>query len=229
MANRKPLVIISGRSQVIPAGDTLTDGSGVAYATGGGSGNPYEAAQVLPRIANFTWVNQGTATVADVSNGIALTAPSAGGVDAWRIQIQTPPAAPYNVIGRTQLLSVGVNFITGGIILRNSGTGRFLVLGSSYNGGVKGVFYRYTNPTTFSATAGGTAATAWGIATPIWFKLAVTSTGATAFFGWDGINWEQFGATEAFASFITSVDGVGFGSDPNSTAADMTCTSFAAA
>ena len=50
-----------------------------------------------PASGDFTWVNQGTATVADTKGMMVLTTPSVASGDSLRLLVKSAPATPYEI------------------------------------------------------------------------------------------------------------------------------------
>jgi len=90
------------------------------------------AAATIPAVANFAWVNQGTATATSTSNGVYVVCDNDNEVHAL---VATAPAAPYDVYMRTSfdLYQAGASTVAldslCGIVLRDSSSGRLLECG----------------------------------------------------------------------------------------------------
>lgn len=197
------------------------DGSVGSVGGGGASGQHWERNPTIPHAVNFTWVNQGGATATDVpdNNSVFLSGPLGAG-DNVRSIVVTAPAAPFTITIRMDCLS-RTDFVTMGIVLRNSGNSRLLVLGPTTNGSVSMGITRYTNNTTFSAT------TINGPAyyVPKWLRASVTTTTVTFQFSEDGNSWQTLG-TETRASFITTINQIGVAVNAPNTIANLVLTSF---
>lgn len=77
---------------------------------------------VQPINSDFTWVNQGGASVTEDGGGIYLDAP----IDAserYRVRVKTAPSPPYTLTAMILPNQLGVNYHMWGILWRNSGTG----------------------------------------------------------------------------------------------------------
>jgi hypothetical protein len=198
-------------------------------SSGGGGGTyPYEAAQTLPRMANFSWVNQGTATGTDVSNGISIVKANQGTADNFSLLVRSAPATPFSVIMRTHM---DIMEVTGshGILLRNSGTGALVMVGFEASGN-KQAIYKYSSPSTGGTVVfSGNTYVNW---LPTWLKVAVTSTTFTAYYGWDGINWIQFRPSStaySIATYLGTLDQVGIATNAYAADQQNIVTSWAAA
>jgi hypothetical protein len=51
----------------------------------------------VPVDGDFSWINQGSATVSTTNGGIHISAPSNGSAQALRLRVKTLPAAPYTL------------------------------------------------------------------------------------------------------------------------------------
>jgi hypothetical protein len=105
-----------------------------------------------PSVGSLTWVNQGTATASDLYGGIFMSTTNTGATDSLKILVKSAPATPWTFTVLYLVDGAGINFITTGICLRESGTGKLINWGYCYNGGWTSLVTRFTNPTTFSST-----------------------------------------------------------------------------
>lgn len=188
------------------------------YAGGG-----IEAGAVaVPLIANFTWLNQGAATAVDGAGALVITNDNDNEIHGFT---EAAPATPFDVYMRVhdvQLSSAGITTALDSsvfLLCRNSTNGRILsfavgasrVSGDEQNNYIAACF-RYTNPTTYSASGFIRYSTA---PMPRWLRINVTSTTVTFYVSPNGLDWVQVGS-ETIATFLTasgggSLDQVGFG------------------
>jgi len=193
----------------------------------GGGGGSYEAAPTAPPLAStWTWVNQGSSALSDITTpvpGLRLDAPSNGGGDNLRMVVQTPPTTPYSFKARISSTNLG-NYSGVGLLLRNSSTGHVYMLGFANSSGLQTVLYSYT-----SSTGGGSVVNSYppGFASA-WFKVDVTSTTVTFYWSPDGDNWILFQSAITLSSFIGSIDQIGFVSNPYSHEGDLIVYSYEA-
>lgn len=96
-----------------------------------------------------TWVNQGTATSDVTKGGLFVYAPVAGGANA-RLLVKTAPTAPYTITIGVIPQVFDVNFHEMGLILRDSGSGKFVSLLTSV--GVFAQGSKWTDPNTFNSS-----------------------------------------------------------------------------
>lgn len=76
----------------------------------------------LPIDGDFSWVNQGTATLVTTQGGIHLTTTAVTGANI-RVRTKSSPATPYTITAALTPLLYGVNYHACGIGFRESGTG----------------------------------------------------------------------------------------------------------
>lgn len=196
-----------------------------AASSSGGGGGGLEAEPTAPPLAaTWTWVNQGTATLSDITtpvSGLRLNAPINGGADNLRMIVQTPPAAPYSIRARMSATNFG-DYNSTGLLLRNSSTGRIYLFGTANNNGMRTVLYTYT-----SNTGGGAVVKTIPPAFPTaWFRIDVTSTDLTFYWSPDGYNWLLFHPAITLAGFIGTVDQIGFVSNGYSNQSDLIIYSY---
>ncbi len=171
---------------------------------------------------SWTWVNQGSAT-ATIANGyLALTAPSSASQNA-RIYVQTAPATPYTVTSHFNVGGALSSTYWGGIVLRNSTSGRFLGIGQRFTTFFSYVMIRYASATSINASTFATGNV--GIQTFKYFKVDVTSTTATISASIDGLAFSPL-TSETLATYINAgggtVDQCGlFVDNTNSTATTL--------
>lgn len=175
----------------------------------------FEAGALVPKAADFTWTNQGTATATDSANGILMASPAT--TTNMRILEMAAPAAPYDWVVRLQENSVNLGTNSQlGIFLRNSTNGRLIFAGfnhSTVSAPWQFLVQRWTSPTVFSA--GVVASGVIGLDVH-WLRVNVSGAGLMTFYiSCDGLNWTGV-TTENIATFLTAAGGgtldkIGFG------------------
>ena len=139
--------------------------------------------------ATFTWVNQGSATLADSKSGLLMTTPPSNVSDNLRIAKKTLPAAPYTITIAFLPTAPGVNTYLFGLVLRNSGTGKLVTFTFSHaGGGYKYEAGKWDSPTVYNSNYAS-----WNAATtgPIWLRIADDNTNRIYSISNDGQNFIQ--------------------------------------
>jgi hypothetical protein len=155
--------------------------------------------------STWSWVNQGTATVTQASNVVFLLA-QAGAGQQFRVREQVMPTPPFTVTARIIIDFVNTGSPQGGLCLRESATGKLVVLrilptGLSYArfpGGVS------------SGTGAADVLTRPNLRpNHVWFRLRVASGTITASYALDGVNFWQLANEAVTTSFTTAPDRLG--------------------
>jgi hypothetical protein len=115
----------------------------------GGYGNKF----TKPVSGDFSWINQGGASIAASGSGLYLTAPNNGAADNLRIRKITTPAAPYTIKAFLRPLIFAKNYHVAGLIFRQSSDGKLVSFGVAYDGSGKPQLQitKWTDATTVSA------------------------------------------------------------------------------
>jgi len=106
-----------------------------------------------PVDGEFSWINQGGASVDDTYGGVCLTAPAALPINL-RLRVKTAPATPYVITAAVLSMFIGdagaAGGTYGGLCWRESGSGK--IVGFVYFGLNANLYVtKYTDPNTFSA------------------------------------------------------------------------------
>lgn len=172
-----------------------------------------------PVPGDFSWVNQGTASLNTSQGGIQIIGPSVGG-DNIRAQVRTAPATPYTI---TALLCM--NFgnafpTTGGLCFRQTSNGRMVVFGGFWTNLIGS--QKFTSATSFNSDY----STGYSFvrAPFIWLRLADNGTNRIMSASYDGINFITLHSITR-TDWLTA-DQVGFYVHPTGTAANITCLSW---
>lgn len=119
-----------------------------AEATGEGSG------YTTPPSSGWSWVNQGTGTVEDNTDGsIYLYAPALAGDNA-RIRARSIPTAPFTLDVCLWLYQAKADFNQAGILVRESSTGKFISFTNTHINSAGGFTFEvnaYNSPTSFNS------------------------------------------------------------------------------
>jgi len=153
-------------------------------------------------VSDFTWVNQGSATVADDGvGGAVITMPGEAGHNL-RGLVRSVITAPWTLTMKCDM-GIGTNDFQGGdgshmgIMLRETSNGRLITCSYRTNGNF--AMWRWTNTTTFNANI-DTARTS-NNASP-WIRLEDDDTNLLMSISDDGANWTTLWS-DPRASFLS--------------------------
>jgi hypothetical protein len=162
----------------------------------------------------WAWRNQGGATWTQDSGYGILTGVGQTGSNL-RIVEQVVGAGPwkYRCLLRSVKVASASNFSLAGMCVVNNGSGKVLGIYKGYNGGVAIAADKWTNVTTYStalfaAVDLNAAHIRHSMSDPIWLEIETSGTNLIFRYSIDGVVWST-GATEALATFISSVDRIG--------------------
>ena len=160
----------------------------------------------------WSWVNQGSATIAASPNGYTTLTVTPTNGDNWRMRVQSKSGS-FTVTMRYASGFPMANYAATGFVFRNSSTGKFTSYGFGYNSGPNILVQRFNDPTTFSFTAIN-----FGLTTAQYLKATSDGTTLTFYASLDGAAWTRIG-TETIATHIGTLDQIGFGVDCNNNGA----------
>lgn len=142
---------------------------------------------VAPVSGNFTWVNQGGATLTDNKNSLSLHCPAPVNSHNLRGLLVTAPATPYTVTAFLDCRPPAGNAHRWGLFFRESSTGKTSHL--EYDAaGVPTLYSVYWS----SVTTPTTAYSGWSMyAFYNWFQISDDGANRTMRVSVDGQNWEQ--------------------------------------
>lgn len=178
---------------------------------GGDLGYDYEFdanSSSLP--SGWSWVNQSTSTYLEKFGGGVIAAPGVSGIQ-WRGLVRAIPAgSSWLVTSKYGFMTRAANESGAGIVLRESGSSKFVVFYMYELNSTTHEFYVYkwTNNTTASAGfAGPVIVTAWR---PRYLRIRKNSSSSYDFeCSEDGLAWYAVASAVDVSSFITP-DQVGF-------------------
>jgi hypothetical protein len=191
--------LVIGATGSAPQAQALTAGPGVSITNGSGSisiatnkteaGNGLYARQMsaTPTSSGLgltSWLNQGSATVADNAVGITIDAPTSGTTGNLIARYVAAPTAPYTITAliaatrnSTSANGVGIGWY--------DGSAKLHVLSYALSGGYPVLqVNKWTNATTFSANDLASSLNAF--AQPIWLQLNDDGTNVSFGFSQDG-------------------------------------------
>jgi hypothetical protein len=154
----------------------------------------------------WTWLNQGTATATQNGSGVLTIAVPLTATATSRALLQSAPSFPATVTARMTAGFRMVNFSGAGLVLRDSATSRLIHYNVGFVNGQTISVDRWTNETTFSATARTKlitgSATSEGALTPPYLRIDLGAASANYYWSFDGVSWTFF-VNETYAAFLT--------------------------
>jgi len=210
MVNNQEIAVIiktggnaSGGGGVGPPGPTGPTGPTGPAGTNGQSWVP---TFTIPVLSEFSWVNQGASTAVELGNRIILSAPAVSG-DNWRLLVKSLPAAPWTVTVCLIQDILPSNYQTVGIVLRESGTGKFVSLAGGYNNNFQNIVINFNSPTSYNSFAYQVNSF---FVYPQWFRISRAGTALTYYTSLDGYNWRLVLTNTITTFFTTAPDQAGF-------------------
>jgi len=172
----------------------------------GAASSPYTAP---PAVADWTWVNQGSATGTDTTSGIDLYAPNGSG-DNLRILARAVPSTPYTITAAISITMFADNYAAAGFCWRESGTGEVAYVGLTHATTYTLGFNKYASLTSYDSTYFNNAFAPGDV---LWIKASDDGTNRTVSISRTGTSWLQI-ATHTRTDFLTP-DQVGFFANSN--------------
>lgn len=162
----------------------------------------------VPASADFTWVNQGTASVSD-ETGIGMKL-----IDTYdtgqrvRALVKTMPATPYTMEAIVDVTQAAANYAHTGICIRDSASGRILTFGSLY---ALGTYLASISFSSASAVASDNYfATNFLIRRQIrGLRISDNGTNFQCSFSYDGLVWFEHGSGTSRTAYLTTPDQIG--------------------
>jgi hypothetical protein len=145
--------------------------------------NSAEDVWTKPVSGDFSWANQGSATVTASGEGLYLFAPTGGGNNMRCLEINAP-SSPYEWVGRADYNLIGANYIAGGFHFRDSSGGKALLYSFGQS---KHTVYRYNSTTAWNSTV--REVTNDGVMK--WVKIYDDGTYLSFYLSANGRNWIQ--------------------------------------
>ena len=152
--------------------------------------------------ADFSIINQSSATVTDYTNGVYLTAPTASSNFNCTLLVKAAPTAPYAFTAHMKRFGPDGDQCYG-IVVRNSSSQYFtaFTVWENSSGAMSENYHidQYYSPTNRYAIAAGAANVAYA---PEWWRIVDNNTNRYYQYSRDGINWFSL-YNEARTTFVT--------------------------
>jgi hypothetical protein len=163
-----------------------------------------------PVAGDFSWVNQGDATLSSASGGLTITGPGNASTNL-RIQKKTAPAAPWTASALIAAFTGAADNHRVGLVMRENATGKLLTLstggGATSNAGI--TVDRWNSATSFSAQPKATNIPVQNFQSGLWIRAKYDSTNVKFFLSPDGFIWSEYYTESKTAFFTTAPDEVG--------------------
>jgi len=179
--------------------DFIKDASALGLGNLGGGGNHRRPFRLLDQsnsiltLSDFTWLNQGSASVAnDPWGGITMTVPETG-TTPWKLQYRTSPSPPYILTANLVFgggMAYGISGSAMGLGFRESSSGK-LMIGQVEVGDIAN-FNRWLGPSSFSAAAASNETTDI-IHNDYWLQVEDDNTDLIYRLSTDGVTFYEVG------------------------------------
>lgn len=178
----------------------------------GGAGGAYTL--VAPVAADFSTVNQGSATINSTSTAISLYAPANGSISTKLYVHAVPGSTPYTIEMGIRVSQIVATYIRSGVCLYDSVSGKIISLTIGANGNQL-CLETWTNTTTYVTNITGPFSIGAGMAGDLYFKITDDGTTLTFFHSCDAIQWVQIGSQTRAAHMSNGPTGAGLFIDTN--------------
>jgi hypothetical protein len=157
-----------------------------------------------PASGDFTWINQGSATVADTKGMMVLTTPSVASGENIRCLVKSAPATPYEIT--VAMLAQSPRYTTNnvsqfGICWRESGSGKLLTYGWGMQNYPLAFFYtQWASPTSPTNQWNYAAPWVW----PLWIRFSDDGTNRMVKISGDGVTFQPVQAPQGRTVYLTA-------------------------
>jgi hypothetical protein len=165
-----------------------------------------------PVSADYTWVNQGGATVTETEHALSLLAPAGAG-DSMRILKKTAPSTPYTITAVINVACHSVSRQNGGLLFRQSSDGKIANWAFNYGAGLAA--QKFASATSYNSqyTLSPTGPPLHLGCRPIILRIEDDGTNRKCHWSPDGINFIQYHSVGR-TDYLTA-DEVGFYANAN--------------
>lgn len=184
----------------------------ISATGGGGGGGGYENTGTKPLLADFTWVNQGSASAANDTKSLKMTLDNGGSL---RMLVKPVAAGAFTLTARVtpEFLSnsTGADTVVG-LVMHSTSTNKAVLFGIACNvaNAKATIAQRWTTPTTFGSN------TISAVSVPPsfnWIRIVYNGTSTVSFYASaDGYDWTLIGTENVGAGwFLDTWDRIGIG------------------
>lgn len=172
---------------------------------GGGSGLYSQVLSTLPTITSTgfsTWVNQGSATLANGSTGLVLTAPSSGSTNILGVT-KAAPSTPYTVTALIAMAADSANYPQTGIGWYDGSSKIEFIMRQAQNGSEPHITVSdYSSPTAFAGNLGS--GNVNSPSTPTWFQIEDDGTDVHYRYSQDGASFYEWYSVAKSSGYLGS-------------------------
>jgi len=159
-----------------------------------------------PASGDFSWVNQGTATVADTKGMMVLTTPSVSSGESLRCLVKSAPSTPYEItvcmLAQSPVYTSAQTAAQFGICWRDSASSKLLTYGwASTTYPMQFSYDQWTNHTTLSANQFSYMAP---LICPMWLRFSDDGTNRLVKVSSDGISFVPVQVLQGRTVFLTA-------------------------
>ena len=160
-----------------------------------------------PSSGDFTWVNQGTATVADTCGMMVLTTPSVSSGENLRLLVKSAPSAPYTItaciLPQSPIYTSSGYYAQFGVCWRDSSSGKII----TYGWGMQNypTYFSYDQWTNYTTISGNQFQYPCPMFVPLWIRM--TDNGTTRLVeiaGSDGVAFTPVHSPQDRTTFLTA-------------------------
>jgi hypothetical protein len=199
---------IASRDAAGQAGRLYLPTDGFVHQDNGSLWDMLPLSRVTPPVSgDFTWVNQGSATVADTKGMMVLGTPASASADSLRCLVKSAPGTPYEItvafLAQSPLYLNSYAVPQFGVCWRESGSGKLLTYGWGMNN--YPLYFQYaqwTNPTTLSGS--GVFQYGTPVISPFWIRFSDDGTYRNVKISCDGFNFAPVQPPQGRTVFCTA-------------------------
>lgn len=158
---------------------------------------------VAPTAADFsTWVNQDSATITDIDDGVTMTRAAKGSGDSIHCRLRALPGGSWDVRLGVICAYAMKNYHGAGLVLRESGSGKVNTWQFGH-GDAGPLIVWWNSPTAFQQTRYNPSTDGGSSNNIAWFRVRKNGSNLEYYWSPDGSDW-SLESVETAASFWTS-------------------------
>lgn len=174
----------------------------------------------IPQVGSFAWTNQGSCIATQLSNGIAIYAPSQGGENVRLFEQAKPAGSSWAVVVEMELIAQHANYCRAGLSFRDNASGKIVAFWI----GFWEQAYDYEIYASTTSWAGRTSISTIIGAIARWQKVSYDGTNFKWYLSNDGVTWaliDTISVSNYFTSGAFTHVGVAFNPYGSDTVANL--------